>query len=124
MILNPFPAKAFVPLVKIAFKNSLSQKFCWPEVFVSKTLLQFGVHEKWELKQEVIRRPTDMQERLLRRTSSNVITAVNGLTVNVSVLNVSLPVILSCLQLFTALRLPLAPLSWGSVDYLANVIAK
>ena len=59
---NPFPAKAFVPLVKIASKNSLSEKFCRPKVFVWKTLLQFEVHEKWELKQEVIRRPTDMQE--------------------------------------------------------------
>ena len=118
------PRQSICTVHEISSENSLSQKFCWPEVFVSKTLLQFGVHEKWELKQEVIRRPTDMQERLLRRTSSNVIMAVNGLTVNVSVLNVSLSVILSCLRLFTALRLPLAPLSWGSVDYLANVIAK
>ena len=61
---NPFPAKSFVPLVKIASKNSLSENFRWPEVFVSKTLLQFRVHKSWELKQEVIRRPTDMQEPL------------------------------------------------------------
>ena len=80
MILNPFPAKVFVPLVKISSKNRLSQNFCWPEVFVSKTLLQFGVHEKWELRKEIIRRPTDMQEPLLQRTSSDVIMAVNGLT--------------------------------------------
>ena len=64
---NPFPAKAFVPLVKIASKNSLSEKFFWPEAFVSKTLLQFGVHEKWELEQEVIRRPTDMLGQLCER---------------------------------------------------------
>ena len=70
---NPFLAKAFVPLVKIAPKNSFSEKFCWPEVFVSKTLLQFGVHEKWALKQEVIRRPTGMQEPFYARTSSDVI---------------------------------------------------
>ena len=30
-VLNPFPAKSFVPLVKIASKNNLSDKFCWPE---------------------------------------------------------------------------------------------
>ena len=46
----------------IASKTRLSEKFCWPEVSVLKTLLQFGVHEKWELKQEVIQRPTAMQE--------------------------------------------------------------
>ena len=62
--INPLPVKGFVPLVKMASKNSLSEKFCWPEVFVSKTLLQFGVHEKWELKQEVTWHPTDMQEPL------------------------------------------------------------
>ena len=44
--INPFPAKAIVPLVKIASKNSLSEKLCWPAVFVSKTWLHFGVHEK------------------------------------------------------------------------------
>ena len=63
-MINPFVAKALVRLVKIASKSSLSEKFCFPEVFISKTLLQCGVHEKWELKQEVIRRPTDMQEPL------------------------------------------------------------
>ena len=64
-VLNPFPAKSFVLLAKIASENSLSQKFCWPEVvFASKTLLQFGVLEKWELKEEVVRRPTDMQKPL------------------------------------------------------------
>ena len=64
-LFNPSPAKAFVPFVKISTKNRLSQKFCWPEVFILKTLLQFGVHEKWELKQEVIQRNTDMQKPLL-----------------------------------------------------------
>ena len=63
-IFNPFPAKIFVPSVKIASQNSLSEKFCWPEVFVSKTLLQFGVYEERELKQEVIRHPADMPEPL------------------------------------------------------------
>ena len=63
-VLNPFPAKSFVPLVKIASKNNLSEKFCWPAVFVSKTLLEFGVLEKWKLKQEVKQCPTDMQDPL------------------------------------------------------------
>ena len=52
---NPFPAKAFVPFMKIVSKNTLLEKFCWSEMFISKTLLLFGVHEKWELKQEAIR---------------------------------------------------------------------
>ena len=64
MILTLSLPKELCTVGKIACKNSLSEKFCWPEVFVWKTLLQFGVHEKWELKQEVIRRPTDMQEPL------------------------------------------------------------
>ena len=59
-----FSAKAFVLLVETASKNDLSETFCWPEVFVSNTSFHFGVHEKWELKQEVIRHPTDMQEPL------------------------------------------------------------
>ena len=50
--------------MQIASEISLSEKLRWPEVFDSKTLLQLGVHEEWELKQEVIRRPTDMQEPL------------------------------------------------------------
>ena len=62
--INPFPVRAFVPLVKIAPKNSLSEKICWPAVFVSKPLLHFGVHEKWKLKPEVIWHPKDMQEPL------------------------------------------------------------
>ena len=61
---NPFPAKAFVPLVKTAPKNSLSEKICWPAVFILKTLLRFGVHDKWKFKPEVIWRPTNMQEPL------------------------------------------------------------
>ena len=63
-VCNPFPAKAVTPLVKIASKHSLSGKICWPAVFVSKPLFHFGVHDKWELKPEVISRPTYMQEPL------------------------------------------------------------
>ena len=76
---TPFPAKAFVPLVNIASKNSLSEKFCWPEVFVSKTLLQFGVHEKRELKQRGHTTFYRHAGTALRWTSSDVIMAVNGL---------------------------------------------
>ena len=43
--INPFPVKASVPFVKVSSKNRLSQKFCRPEVFVSKTLLQIGVRK-------------------------------------------------------------------------------
>ena len=39
--INPFPAKAFVPLVKIASKNSLSEKFCWPAVFIFENVAPF-----------------------------------------------------------------------------------
>ena len=64
--INPFSAKACVPLVKIAPKNSLSAKICWPAVFVSKMFLHFGVHYKWELKPEITRHPTNMQKRLCK----------------------------------------------------------
>ena len=44
---NPFPAKAFVLLVKVAPENSLSEKFCLPAVFTLKTLLRFGLHKNF-----------------------------------------------------------------------------
>ena len=62
--INTFPSKAFVPLVKISFKKSHSERFCRPAVFVLKTSFQFGVHEKLELKQEFIQCPMDKQEPL------------------------------------------------------------
>ena len=61
-----------VPLVKIASKTNLSEKFCWPGVFVTKTLLQFGVHEKWKLKQKGHTTSYRRAGTTFRRTSFDV----------------------------------------------------
>ena len=80
--LNPFPAKAFVPLVKITSQNSLSEKFCWPDVFVSKMLLLFRLHEKWKLKARGHTTPYRHAGTTLPRTSSDVLMTVNGFKKN------------------------------------------
>ena len=79
-VCNPFPAKAVTPLVKIASKHSLSGKICWPAVFVSKPLFHFGVHDKVGIEARGHITSYIHAGTTLRRTSSDVIMVVSGLT--------------------------------------------
>ena len=77
--LNPFPAKAFVPLVKIAFKNNLSEKFLLARSVGFENVTP--VWKAWKVGIEARGHTTSYiyAGTTLRRTPSDVIMAVNGL---------------------------------------------